>query len=139
MTSGTLVIWSLSSSDNVLVCHIRMVSARVRAPVWTVSGMWHWKRLIKILGATDCYYCINNMTYSIHVYYYSFILVTFPAILFTIMSHVYFAPLVFFTYTLFMYIYTLHFIYSLYHVFSVDTLLLYNHNTIVWLFCVLHV
>ena len=46
----------------ILVCHMRMGSSGVRAPVWTGSGMGHWKRLIKIVGGTDCYYCINNMT-----------------------------------------------------------------------------
>jgi len=30
-------------------------------------------------------------------------------------------------------------VYSAFHVFPLDTLLLYNHNIIVWLFCVLHV
>ena len=39
---------------------------------------------------------------------------------------------------LFMYTYTLHFMYSLSHVYPVNTLLLYKHHTVVWLFCVLH-
>ena len=67
MISRTLVIWLLSYSDNG-TSHVRMGSYGVRAPVWTDSGMRHWKRLIKIPGGTDCYYCINNMTCLIHVY-----------------------------------------------------------------------
>ena len=49
--------------------HVRMGSTGVRAPVWTTSGMRYWKRLIIIPGGTDCYYCINNMTCLIHVFY----------------------------------------------------------------------
>ena len=68
MTTGTLVIWSLSHLDN--GTHIWMGLTGVRAPVWTASGMGHWKRLIKIPCGTDCYYCINNMTCPIHVSYW---------------------------------------------------------------------
>ena len=46
------------------VGHVRMSSTGVRAPVWTASGMGHWKRVIKIAGGTDCYYCINDMTWT---------------------------------------------------------------------------
>ena len=69
MTSGTLVIWSLSRLDN---------GTRRPCPDgfdWsagssmTASGMGHWKRLIIIPGGTDCYYCINNITCLIHVFY----------------------------------------------------------------------
>ena len=72
--SGTLVIWSLSRLDN---------GTRKPCPNGfdlsagfsrTVSGMGHWKRMIKISGGTDCYYCINDMTCLIHVCY----LVTVP-------------------------------------------------------------
>ena len=70
-----------------------MGSSGVRVLVWTASGMEHWKKLIKISSDTDCYYCINNMTYSIHVYHRSIILVTIPDILFIIMSHVYLVTL----------------------------------------------
>ena len=33
-------------------------SARLRSPVWTASGMGHWKGMIKIINDTDCYYCV---------------------------------------------------------------------------------
>ena len=39
--------------------------------------MGHWKRLIKIPSATDCYYCIKNMTCLIYVSYCVDILVLF--------------------------------------------------------------
>jgi len=71
------------------VTAVRIGLSGVRAPVWTVSSMRHWKKLIKILWDTDCFYCINHMTCSIHVYYCLYILFTFSAIWFTIMSHVY--------------------------------------------------
>jgi len=74
------------------VCHIRMGSTGVRAPVWNASGMGHWKRLIKIPGGTDCYYWINHMTCSTHVYYCPFIFVTIPDLLSTIMTPVYLVP-----------------------------------------------
>ena len=48
--------------------------------------MGHWRRLIKIPGGTDCYYCINHMTYSTHVSYCPFIFVPIPDMLSTIMS-----------------------------------------------------
>jgi len=54
-----------------------------------LSGMEHWKRLIKISCVTDYYYCINNITCLIHVYYYSVVPVIIPDILSFIMSHVY--------------------------------------------------
>ena len=69
-------------------------------------------------------------------YYYPVILVTLPDILPATMSHVYCALHV---ETLFMYTYTLHSMYSLSHVYSVNTLLLYKHHTVVWLLCVLHI
>ena len=55
--------------------------------------MGHWKRLIKIPGGTDCYYCITFMTYLIHVYYCLVVLVTVPDHLFAIMLHEYVVPL----------------------------------------------
>ena len=77
--------------------------------------MGHWKRLIKIPGGTDCYYCINDMTCLIHVSY----LVTVPDQLSAIMLHVYFVTLPGTCYTfcggiLLMYMYTLHCIYSVF-------------------------
>ena len=51
--------------------------------------MGHWKRLIKISGGTDCYYCIHNMTCLIHVYYCLDVIVTVPDHLSAIMLHVY--------------------------------------------------
>ena len=130
MTLGTLVIWPLSRSDNGTRIPCSDGLARVRAPVWTASGIGHWKRLIKIPDDTYCYYCINNMTCSIHIYYYPFILVSFSGILFTVMSHVNRVTLPDTCYTssgdtLFMLMNTLHFMYFLFYVFSVNTLLLY--------------
>ena len=79
--------------------------------------MGHWRRLIKIPGGTDCYYCINHMRCSTHVYYCPFILVTIPDVLFTIMSHVYLVTRFYICHTLcgntlFMDTYTLHCLYS---------------------------
>ena len=91
VTSGTLIIWSLSRLDNGTRMPCRMGSTGVRALVWTASGMGHWKRLIKIPSDTACYYCINNMTYLIHVYYCVVVLVTVPVGLSTIMFPVDFA------------------------------------------------
>ena len=128
VTSETLVIWSFSRSNYGI--HMPFSDGFDWSTGFSMNyrGMGHWKRLIKISGGTDCYYCINHMTCLIHVYYYLFILVTLTAILFTTMSHVYLTLLVFFTDTLFMYTYTLHFMYSLFYVFSVDTLFWYNHK-----------
>ena len=117
MTSGTLVIWSLSRLDN---------GTRMPCPngfSWsagsnrTASGMGHWKRLIKIPGGTDCYYCLNHLTCSTHGYYSPFLFVTLPDMLSTLMSHVYLVALLDICYTpcgdtLFMYMYNLHCIYS---------------------------
>ena len=139
MTSGTLIIWSLSRSDNGIRMSCSDGFVWSRDPAWTASGMDTGRDWLKILGDIDCYYYINHMTCSIHIHYCSFIFVTLSTILFTIMSHVYFTFSIFSIDTLFMYTDTLHSMYSLFHVFSVDTLLLYNLNTIVWLFCVLHV
>jgi len=116
------VIWSFSRSNNGTRMPCRMGSARVGAPVWTVSGMGHWKRLIKIPGDTDCYYRINNMTCSIYVYYYPFILVILPDILPTCILWTSCGD------TLLMYPYTLYSIYFLLtHCFCIIT------NTIAWL------
>ena len=70
MTTRTLVIWLLFRSVNSTVCHARMGSAEVRALIWIASGMGCWMRLTKISSDTDCYYCINKVQCSIHVYYY---------------------------------------------------------------------
>ena len=124
MTSGTLVIWLLSLVwIMVPVGHVRMGSTGVRAPVWTASGMGHWKRLIIIPGGTDCYYCINNMTCLIHVYYCLVVLVTVPAHVFAIMRHVCIVTLPVLCYTfwggiLLMSMYTLHCLYSVLHCLS---------------------
>ena len=117
MTIGTLVIWSLSLLDMVPVCHVRMGSTGIRVLVWTASGMGHWKRLIKIPGGIDCYYCVNNITCPIHVYYCSVIPITIPDILSTIMSpeHLVTLPDICCTSwgdTLSMYTHTLYFMYS---------------------------
>ena len=81
--------------------------------------MGHWKRLIKIPGGTDCYYCINNMTCLIPVYYCIVVLVTVPDHLSATHAHVYFVPLSgsYYTFccgTLLMYIYVLYCIYSVF-------------------------
>ena len=94
--------------------------------------MGHWKRLIKISGGTDCYYCINNMTCLIHVYYCVVVLVTVPDMLSTIMLPVDFATLPDTCYTscgdtLFMYMYTLHCM-PLVPVYPIDTVLVYSHR-----------
>ena len=81
--------------------------------------MRHWKRLIKIPGGSDCYYCVKNMTYLLHVYYCLVVLVTVPDHLFAIMLHVYVVPLPATCYAfcggiLLMYMYTLHCLYSVF-------------------------
>ena len=150
------------------VCHVQMGSSGVRALIWTASGMGHWKRLIKISSGTDCYYCINNMTWFMDVYYYfvytcytfwyliyhhvtcimstdTYILLCgytcyiFPNVLSIAMSHIYFALLIFFTCTLFMYRDILHFRYYQFHIHWVDTLLLFKYNIVIWLLHVLHI
>ena len=85
---GHSLVWIM-----VPVCHVRMGSTGVRAPVWTASGMGHWKRLIIIPGGTDSYYWLKNMTCLIHVYYCLVVLVTVPDHLSAIMLHVYFVTL----------------------------------------------
>jgi len=99
--------------------------------------MGHWKRLIKIPGDTDCYYCINNMTCLIHVYYCLVVLVTVRDKLSAILLPVYFVTLPGTCYTfcggiLLMYMYTsaLHIFCFLY---TLQTSLLYMHNTVLWL------
>ena len=104
--------------------------------------MGHWKRLIKISGGTDYYYCIKNMTCLIHACYCSVVLVIIFDIPSIIMSQVYLVTL---PDTCYIYVVTP---YSctcilcipciLFHV-SLQILLLYNHNTVVWLFCILHI
>ena len=94
--------------------------------------MGHWKRLIKIPGGTDCYYCINNMTCLIHVYFCVVVLVTFPDMFSTIMLPVDFATLPNACYTscgdtLFMYTYTLHCM-PLVPVYPIDTIPVYSHR-----------
>ena len=126
MTIGMLVIWSLSHLDHSTCMPCSMGSAGMRAPVWTASCMGHWKRLFKISGGTDCYYCINKMTCLLHVYYCLVVLVTIPDNLSTtmfLMWSVYFIPLPDTYYTfcgsiLLMYTYTLHFTYFLFHIYS---------------------
>ena len=108
------------------VCHARMGSSGVRAPICIASSMGYWKRLIKILGVIDCYYCINDIACLIHINYCSVVLVTTPDILFTIMSPVYLVMLSNTCYVscgdiLFMYSYTQHSTYFLLYIFFVDT------------------
>ena len=132
MTSRTPVIWSLSRSDNVTCSKVQIGSTRARAPVWTASGMGHWKRLIRIPGGTDCYYCLNDMTCLIHVCY----LVTGPENWSAIMLHVYLLLcLVHVTLSVVAYYAcsTLHLFCFLY---SLQTSLLYMHNTVLWLYCI---
>ena len=81
--------------------------------------MGHWKRLIKIPGGTDCYYCIKIMTYLIHVSSCLVVLVIVSNNLSAIMLHVYFVTLLGTCYTfcggiLLMYMYPLHCIYSVF-------------------------
>ena len=105
--------------------------------------MGHWRRLIKIPGGTDCYYCINHMTCLTHVYYCPFIFLLFLSdMLSTIMSPVYLITLSYICYTpcgnvLFMHTYTLHCIYSAF-MYTLQTSVQYMHNTVVWLCCILH-
>ena len=94
--------------------------------------MGHWKILIKISGGTDCDYCINNMTYLIHVYSCLVVLVTVPDHLSSIMLHVYFVTLPDTCYTscgdtLFMYMYTLHCM-PLVPVYPIDIIPVYSHR-----------
>ena len=127
ITIGTLVIWAFSRLDHgTRMYHIRIGSTRVRAPVWTASGMGHWKRLNKISSRTDCYYCINHMTCPVHVYYCPFILVTVLDILSTTISCVYLALHV---ETQLSCTLTLHFMYPLFHICFVNTMLL-NSNMV---------
>ena len=124
------------------VCHVRMGLSGVRAPVWTASGMGYWRRLIKIPGSTDCYYCIIHMICSTYVYYCPFLFVTIPDMLSTIMSHVYLLHFLIFvtlhvvTHYSWTHILCLHIFYFMY---TLQTSLLYTHNTIVWLCCMLHI
>jgi len=92
------------------VCHVQMGLTGVRAPVWTANGMRHWKRLIKISGDTDCYYCINNMPCSLHMYYCSVIHCYIPW--YSIHQHVTCISCISCGNTLFMCIYNLHSMYS---------------------------
>jgi len=120
------------------VGHVRMGSTEVRAPVWTDSSMGHWKRLIKIPGGTDCYYCIIIMTCLIHVYYCLVVLVTVPDHLSAIMLYVYCVT----CYMLhFLWWHTTHVhVYSALHIFrflyTLQTSVLYTHNTVLWLYCI---
>ena len=134
------------------VCHVRMGSTGVWAPVWTASGMGHWKRLIKIPGSTDYYYCINHTTCSTHVYYCPFYVCYYSW--YVLHDHVTGIPCYTFWIcytpcgnTLFMYsilciayillyVYVADFITVYAHHNSMQTALLYMHNTIVWLCCI---
>ena len=94
--------------------------------------MGHWRRLIKIPGGTDCYYCLKNMTCLIHVYYCVVVLVTVRIILSTIMLPVDFATLLDTCYTscgdaLFMYMYTMHCM-PLVPVYPIDTISVCSHR-----------
>ena len=57
------------------ICHVRMSSAGVLALVWTASGMGHWKKLIKILGDIDCYYCIIILLHILYIMIILFIVI----------------------------------------------------------------
>ena len=167
MTSGTLVIWSLSRSDH----GTRMLCSdgfnwRAGSDM-NCQCMGHWKKLIKISSSIDYYYCINCMMCVIYVYYYfiyncytfwylihhyvTCVLCTdiciwlcgytcylFFDVLSIVMAHVYFVLSIFFTDTLFMYEF-LHSIYYMFHLYWVDTLLLHKYNTVIWLLHVLYI
>jgi len=126
----TCLQWFL---DSLHVCHVRMGSSGVRALIWTASGMGHYGRLIKIPGGTDCYYCINHMTCSIHVYYCPFIFVTIPDIWSIIMSPVYLVTLsdICYTHTIQVHVYSALHIFCFMYI--LQTSWLYIHNTVVWL------
>ena len=104
--------------------------------------MGHWKRLIIIPGGTDCYYCINNMTCLIHVFYCLVVHVPVPDHFAVIMLPVYVVTLPVSCYTycggiLSCYMYTLHCIYCL--LYSVQTSLRYMHDTVLWVWHTTHV
>ena len=129
MLFGHSLVWIM-----VPVCHVRMSSTGVRAPVWTASGMGHWKRLTKIPGGTDCDYCINNMTCLIHVYYCLDALVTVHDHLSAIMLHVHVVtfPISYYTFCdgiLFMYMYTLHCKYSAFCVLCILHVVYAHHSS----------
>ena len=144
MTSGTLVIWSLSRLDNGTRMPCPDGFDWSGAPVWTASGMGHWKRLIEIAGGTDCYYWINNMTClwinnmtcPIYVFYCLVVLVTVPDHLAAI------SILCYFTWYIlhFLWWHTTHgYVYSALHIFcfpyTLQTSLLSMHSTVLWLSC----
>ena len=113
------------------ICRVRMGSAGVWAPVWTASGIGYWKRLIKISAGTDCYYCINHMTCSIHVYYCLFTLLHFCYLMYHHVTCIFCTSYIFHGHTIHVYVY------SAFHVFTIpcilckhtlDTLFLNNHD-----------
>ena len=127
MLFGHSLVWIM-----VLVGHVRMGSTGVRAPVWTASGMGHWKRLIKIPGGTDCYYCINDLTCLIHVCY----LVPGPDNFSAILLHVYLLLyLVHVTLSMVAY-YARSALHLFCFLYTLQTSLLYMHNTVGWLYCI---
>ena len=93
MTTGTLAIWSLSHSNHGTRMSYSDIFGRSVGSGMNCRGMGYWKRLIKIPGGADCYYCINNLTCLIHVCYCLVVLVVISDILSIIMPLVYFATL----------------------------------------------
>ena len=77
---GMLDIWSLSRSDH--GTHMPCSDGFDWSASSDKNCQWYGtlKKLIKISDDNDCYYCINNTTYPIYVYYRSVKLVTIPNI-----------------------------------------------------------
>ena len=93
---------------------------------------------IKIPGGTDCYYCINNMTFLIHVYYCLDVLLLFLIIY----------PLSCYMYALLLYLfhaipsevayYSCTCILCIAYILFCIVYLLTMHNTVGWLYCICH-
>ena len=104
--------------------------------------------MIIIPGGTDCYYCINNMTCLLHVYYCLLVLVTVPDHLSAIMLHVYLLLcLVHVTLSVVAYYSCtciLCIVYMPFSIYLADIMTRYTqltslldiHNTISWLYCI---
>jgi len=73
--SITLAIWSFSHSDNGTRMLCPDGCGWNTAPVWTTTGMRHWKRLIKISGDIDCYYCIIILLHILSIMIILFIVI----------------------------------------------------------------
>ena len=69
---GADVIKSLPYPDNdIRISKSGLSSTELQTPVWTTSIMWHWKKMIKIIGDIDCYYCgMITLSWLPLVYYF---------------------------------------------------------------------